>query len=197
MVLFYFLVKNTFMKQIFQVLLIGFVFSLSGCFDGGEKDAELKTFENIVEYTIDIPKEWEVFPKEEYPQSLVFSAKEPAYSSRIPSIIAIAKESSRPQNLDQFISRNLEEVRRSSQDFTIISETDIDRENVQSRLIEYTERRSSDHSVIGIYSYYLLPNEQNNSYIVTMVFDGSHSQEKKDSLSQIVTSFHFKTKEIN
>lgn len=184
------------MKQIFQVLLFSSFLIFSGCFGSDEKDQEMKNLDNIVEYSINIPKEWEVFPKKEYPKSLVFSAKEPAFSSRFPAVLAIAKENSVPDSLNQFISRNLEEVRRNSQDFKKISEKEIpqsaDEENRKSRLVEYRERRSADNSFFGIFSYYLLPENKQESYVVTMIFDPDISDEKKAEYEKIITSFHLK-----
>ena len=183
------------MKQIFQVLLLSSFFVFSGCFGSNEEEEPVKNLENTGEYTIKIPQDWEIFPKEEYPKSIILSARQPSYSSRIPAMIAIAKESSRPQNLDQFIKRNLEEVRRNSQDFQKISEKKIENENVESQLIEYREKRSNDNSLIGIYSYYLLPKNQENSYLVTMVFDPEISDDDKKKLETIITSFNFKKSE--
>ena len=62
------------MKRIFPVLLISFGFLFSGCFGSEEETQENKNLESIIEYSIDIPQDWEVFPKEEYQHLHLFAS---------------------------------------------------------------------------------------------------------------------------
>jgi hypothetical protein len=177
-------------KKIYKTIFIILTpFLLSGCF--GETTEESKT-ENITEskeYSLNIPKDWEIFPKEEYPKSIIFSAREPAYSSLIPSIIVVSKENSIPQSLEQFVNRNLESIRIQSQDFKEIFKEKIDKESFEAYFIEYSERKSMDNSLIKFYSLYVLPKNNESVYIVTILFDGNTKEEKYSNLKNILLSF--------
>lgn len=185
------------MMHAFQVVLVGCVLTFSGCFGSNSEDSTVssQTLETLVDYDLQIPSDWEVFPKEEYPDSIVFSAREASYTSRIPAVIAVSKESAVPASMDQFVSRNLEEVRRASQDFLKISEEDVDKDGFAARFVEYQETRSADASVLGFYSLYVLPEDNTSSYVVTLLFDGDLDDAKRSALKDIILSYSMRTGE--
>lgn len=183
--------KNFYMrKKLYNLIYIIFIpFLFSGCFGGNNEENNTENLTQSKEYSLDIPKDWEIFPEEEYPQSIIFSAREPVYSALIPSIIVVSKEVSVPNSLEQFVNRNLESIRLESQDFKEIFREKIDKENFESYFIEYSERKSMDNSLIKFYSLYVLPKNNKSVYIVSILFDGNTKEEKYNNLKNILLSF--------
>lgn len=163
---------------------------LSGCTGGDDEESQNPEAEaQKISYQLDLPKTWKTLPEDQYPQSLIFAAKESNGPARISPVLAVAREYLRPASLDDFVTRNLEEVRRSSQDFKMVNSENISVNSEQRKIVEYSETRSRDGTEIGIYSLYVVPDKYQLSYVVTVVFDQSETENRKKELKDLLLSF--------
>lgn len=168
----------------------------SGCSFGSSSSSSSgeKTDSGYItpEYTIAVPAAWEIYPKEEYPASILFAARQNVYTHRVPASVSISTTASKPSSIDQFVAKNLESVRKVSQDIQVLSTADVSDSSADKILVEYSERSSKDFSRIGFLSLYVVPKTVEQSYVITMLFDEATTADEKEELQKIILSFTLK-----
>ncbi len=168
---------------------------LTGCSFGAPSSPDSATptsYEITPEYGLSVPASWEIYPKEEYPATILFAAKQNIFTTGFPASVSVSTAQARPTSLEQFVVNNLEIVRKKSQDMKVVSQTNVSDANADKMLVEYSERRSQDSSRIGLFSLYVIPKTVQQSYVITMLFDPSISSSEKEELQKIVLSFNLK-----
>ena len=154
-------------------------------------------------YSISIPENWEIFPKEGYEKYMIFAAREGDYSSVIPTTLTISNIHSLPPSLDILINKNYELVRQESQDFKIVSEEDFTTEEIiksdteeeieqktpESRLVIYTEKYAGTDMFAQIYSLNVLSHTKEETYVVNILSDLNASDKEKELIRNILESF--------
>lgn len=171
------------------------LFLLTGCsISNNSKEVETNKEQGFItpEYSVAVPASWEIYPKEEYPATILFAARQNVFSTSIPASISISTIQSKPESLEIFVAKNLESVRKKSQDLQVVSQTNVSDSSAEKMLVEYSERNASDYSRIGFFALYVLPKNISQSYVVTMLFDGTISSSEKEELQKIVGSFTLK-----
>lgn len=185
------------MRRVFFALAFASLM-ISGCSLGGTSSTTTTSdssseFAYITpEYSIDVPASWEIYPKEQYPATILFAARQIIASQQIPASISISTTPSRPSSLEQFVSRNLEGVRKKSQDVQVVSQTDVSDASSDRMIVEYSERSSKDFSRIGFFALYVIPKNLQQSYVITLLFDEALSASEKEELQKMVLSFTLK-----
>ncbi|HID92104.1 TPA: hypothetical protein EYP45_03230 [Candidatus Peregrinibacteria bacterium] len=204
---------NTY-KKIFLPCLLLPLLTFSGCFDGTDtNDTETQEVKDTKNYSISIPNTWEIFPKNEFEKNMIFAARQGEYSSNVPITITISQTQSLPESLEILIKKNYEIVRRESQDFKIISETDFTTKEVRkeqtdenkteqkkyinpeetrepaSKLVIYTEKYTSNNSFAQIYSLNVLSYKEKKTYVINILCDMNASEKEKELIMDILTSF--------
>lgn len=183
------------MKSFFQVIFFGFFFfTLTGC---GSTDTSKEKDENIdnsttkTEFFLDLPSDWISYPESSYTKNIVFASQEPHQGDRIGTNIVVAQENYVPLSLDQFIRRSLENTRLESQDFQVISEEKISLKNGEEAvIIQFSDRNSLDMSRIEFYSLYTLNSEIGKSSVLSISYDPLTSQDHKEFLRYILTTYN-------
>jgi len=170
---------------------------ISGC--GGEEETpeiqeEEITNEASVAYNIShvLPlseEAWKTLPKEDYPASVILGAKERNSPARISPIIVLSKEYNTTESIQDFADRNLEEVRRKSQDFLLQSLEESSDNKAEKIFAVYHETRSKDNTKMEVYSLYYLPKNYEVSYLLTIVLDNEETEKRKKYLKELLLSF--------
>lgn len=191
--------SSSFSSQFF--LFCAFCSSLllfSGCEEAPTETAvseENIPKENII---LSTPDDWEVIPKETYPANLILAKREPSFSQETPSMVSIAVEKSLYPSLQKFAYRNIETVRKKSQDFQKISEQDILLSNeTPAFFIEYSDRYSKTKERLSFYDLYVQDLKEEKSYVITLLFDPTTSEEHKEFLRNILFSFSLFKEEVS
>ncbi len=180
------------MKQFFSIVLLGF-FSLllSGCGEADE-NPEQKAQEDLKKTSFEVttPDDWEIIPASEYPQNVLLIKREPSFSSEISSLLSLSVEKGTYHSLEKFAERNLEAIRKNSQDFRKILTEKITLDSGEDAiLVEYSERYSKKKTALGFYTLFVIDSASNKSYSVSLLFDPTTDPDHKDFLKKVIKTF--------
>lgn len=179
------------MKNVFSIVLFGFFsFMLSGCGNSApEENNESKDLKKS-SFEVHTPDDWETLPSDSYPQNIVLLQREPFVSSEISTLLSVSMEQGTYYSLSAFAKRNLEMIRKNSQDFQKVRMEEISLDSGQDAIfVEYSEKYSPNKQPLGFYSLYVIDTSNKKSYVVSLLFDISTDDDHKNFLEKVVKSF--------
>ena len=178
------------MKRFFSIVLLGsFLTVFSGCGSTDEISEEEVITENLktVSFEISTPDDWEVIPSDQYPKNAVLVKREPSFSNEISTLVSVAVEQGVYHSLQKLAERNLENIRKNSQDFQIHSQEEFPLNSGESAFfVEYSDWYARGQKRIHFYDVYVLDTSSDKSYTVSMIFDGKTSDDHKTFLRESV-----------
>ncbi len=96
----------------------------------------------------------------------------------------------------KYAERNLESIRKNSQDFKLHTKEEVELDSEQkSILVEYSDWSNLGNKRIHFYDLYVIDREENKSYSVQIIFDKDSSEEYKEFLkNDVLKTFTLPTK---
>jgi hypothetical protein len=186
------------MKKNVLFFCCSLVLFFSGCSDSSKEDlVENDVASSSSSFFLYTPSDWDTLPHEaDDPGSVIITKREPSYSYEAATFLTVSVHKAKNYPLDQLVKRNLETVRKLSQDFQKISEEKISLSDGSPAIfVEYTERLSKTKAQFGFYNLYYLKEDTKELYVVTLVFDPTTSFDHKKFLKEdVLLSFYFPEK---
>jgi hypothetical protein len=183
------------MKKFFAICLVGiFSFALSGC--GGEDESAENSDETNIEiaeqkfFLEALPNDWSVFPENTYSDGVVFAAEEPTQMDDVDTLIVVSEYGGLPNSLENFTRRSVENIRKKSQDFYLISQEDITLSSGnKAKFIHFSDRNGVSQQV-HFYTLFTISPKKSQSYTVSIMFDPNTTQGHKEFLKNILLSYN-------